>query len=318
MYKKIIALLVVYFLALPIISSKSITEINEKDNLTQYQESLIGSDNKIVNESFEYKQEYTTDDGFSLFDIEIFASCWWSPNIWWESEGGLRCYDVYVEFNGWSGQSGAITINMYWVYEEREGLIKTINQYYGASIKWDYLGCTGYTSTEEKPVGIRAEVITPIGEITKNNNEDYSPIKDGVSIEGYFYEKNSEGELIPLINKMVYVSADIFYPHEEYSMMLTKHELFDWWNDGYFFLTAPVKPGIPPNKYKVKACYNASVYKIQKTEPLNAFESTTMDDFIYPFSKSGYSNQVLSLKFFNLFEKLFLKSFPLLQRLLKL
>ena len=313
MYKKLQAIFILLLFLFSTISVASAIDIMKKEDINQSsidfnEEFIFDPANKIVTNCHEYKKEATEDDGFTFFDIQIYASCWWSPIIWWESEDGLKCYNVFVDFKGISRESGLVTINMYWIFPGKEVLFKTEYWQYQLPLAWDCFRFEGYESTDNKPVGIRAEVITDLDEITKNNNEVSSEILDGITIDGYAYKKNSDGKKIPLMSKEVSVFAHLSHYDKMYYHTFTQPEFsigdVKWWDDGYYCLVAPIKPGNPPCRYMIKTNYNSSEYQIKTTCPLNIFENTTMPDFVFSFSKAKSCSMLKILGNCNFLEKI--------------
>lgn len=309
--KSIIILLLTIVIFFSQVSAQVVNKTNKEDiSITNEQDHsfIFDPENKIVECNYADNKKSTEDDGLTFFDVAVYASCWWSPIIWWESDGGLKCYNVYIDFRGNPKESGIVTIKVYWLYSDQpKELIKTESYSFGGRIIWDYGKIMGYESTEEKPTGLRVETITSLSEITKENNKANANLEMGVTIDGYLYEKDSNGNVKPLIGQFVSVLSHWSFYTNEYYMTFSypKFENIDWWDDGYYCLVAPVKPGNPPYSYLVKSIYNNSEKIIRKTDKLDAFENTTMDDIIFTHSKEKNFN--------NMFPKT-LEKYPILKR----
>jgi len=286
-------------------SKKDISIINEQDHSF-----IFDPESKIIECSYADNKKSTEDDGFTFFDVAVYASCWWSPITWWEpDEGdGLKCYNVYIDFRGTPKESGIVEIKIYWLYSDKpEEFIKTESYYFGGIIKWDLGKLMGYESTEEKPIGLRVEAKTLLSEITKENNKANANLEMGVTIDGYLYEKDSSGNVKPLNDQYVSVLSHwLFYTSEYYiAPSSQKFGNISWWDDGYYFLVAPSKPGNTPCRYLIKSTSNHSETIIRRTDELYAFENTTMDDIVFTHSKEK--------NFSNMFPKT-LEKYPILKR----
>jgi len=309
--KKIFVFIIVLITVVSQVSAKVENNLDTKIKTVsnKNREYNIDIDKKLVEYNYIEESEVVEDDGFVLFDIAVFASCWWSPNPWWETDGGLECYNVYIDFRGIPKESGNVQIKVYWQYaDQTEELIKTKSVYFNG-ILWDFIRLEGLRTTENKPTSLRVETITAMSEITTGNNNANPDIVPGVTIEGYLYKKDTDGNLEPLVNVFVTVLSHLSFYDSEYFTSFThaKIEDIDWWDDGYFPLVAPLKNGNKPCNYLVKSTYESKTI-FKKTEKLNAFENTTMENFVFGGSKVKNFN--------NIFQKI-LKNYPLLDRIFR-
>jgi len=289
MVKKIFLYFIIFLLIFSQVSAEKINNNNEKNGsnleiLNLNDDFYYDTENLIVEYNHDEDIELIESDNFSFFDIKVYASCWWSPIVWWESDGGLKCYNVYVEFRGPQTQTGDVMIEFYWVYNNgTEELFKTHALNFD-HMKWFYHKSEGYRSTEEKPKGIKIKAQTDMNEFTKENNIVEEDILQGVSIDGYLYKKNSNGEKVAAIGCELYALSHFTFYRKEYfeTVSLSKIEIVDWWDDGYFFLVAPVKPGNPPYRYYIKAKDLNNKKVIKQTEYVYPFENITMKDIVLP------------------------------------